>query len=74
MSNILVFLSDIECNNNKILLGATIKDAVEILENGNLKIVLVLDQYNILKGTVYDGDIRRALLKGLSLSCSIDKL
>ena len=69
-----MFLSDKECNFNKILLDSTIKDAVEILEKGKLKIVLVLDQDNVLKGVVYDGDIRRALLKGLSLSCSIDKV
>ena len=74
MNNNLVFLSDKECDNNKILFNATIKDAVEILENGKLKIVLVIDENNVLKGTVYDGDIRRALLKGLSLSCSIDKV
>ena len=35
----------------------TIKDAVETLEKGELKIVLVLDQDNVLRGTVYDGDI-----------------
>ena len=69
-----MFLSDKECNSNKILLNATIKEAVETLEKSELKIVLVLDQYNVLKGTIYDGDIRRALLKGLTLSCSIDKV
>ena len=69
-----MFLPDKECNTNKILLNSTIREAVEKLEKGVLKIVLVLDQDNVLKGTVYDGDIRRALLKGLSLNCKIDKV
>ena len=69
-----MFLSDKECNRNKIHLNATIKDAVETLENSKLKIVLVLDEYNVLKGIVYDGDIRRALLRGLGLSSEITKV
>ena len=67
-----MFLTDEECNSNKISLNSTIKDAVKLLESGNLKIVLVVNENNILKGTVYDGDIRRALLKGLTLSSSIE--
>ena len=66
-----MFLSDKECCSVKILINATIKDAVETLEKSKFKIVLVMNKENILKGTVYDGDIRRALLKGLSLSCKI---
>ena len=69
-----MFLSDKECNSNKIALNATIKDAVETLEKGELKIVLVIDQDNVLKGTIYDGDIRRALLTGLNLNCRVDKV
>ena len=69
-----MFLSDKECSSNKLLLNATIKDAVETLEKGELKIVLVLDQDNVLKGTVYDGDIRRALLRGLGLTSEISKV
>ena len=69
-----MYLSDKECNTNKILLNSTIREAVEKLEKGKLKIVLVLNKDNVLKGIVYDGDIRRALLKGLSLNCKIDKV
>ena len=54
-------------------MGSTLKDAVEKLESGNLKIVLVMDKNNMLMGTVYDGDIRRALLKGLDLSSGIEE-
>ena len=46
-------------------MNSTIKEAVETLERVKLKIVLVLDEDNVIKGTVYDGDIRRALLKDL---------
>ena len=70
----MVFLSDKECNCVKILLNSTIKEAVETLEKSKFKIVLIIDKDDVLKGTVYDGDIRRALLKGLSLSCKIDKV
>ncbi len=69
-----MFLSDKECSSVKILQNATIKEAVETLEKSKLKIVLVINQDNLLKGTVYDGDIRRALLKGLSLNCKVDKV
>ena len=34
---------------------------------------MVLDSNKILKGTIYDGDIRRALLKGLDLSANVCK-
>lgn len=66
-----MFLTADECNDCKITHSATIKDAIEVLEKGKLKVVLVLDHNKFLKGTVYDGDIRRALLKGLGLSSSI---
>ena len=63
-----MFLVKESCINCKIPLKSTIKDAVEALEKGTLKIALVIDEKNILKGTICDGDIRRALLKGLELS------
>lgn len=66
-----MFLFKESCLNCKISVNSTLKDAVEALEKGNLKIALVIDENNSLKGTVCDGDIRRALLKGLELSSSI---
>ena len=65
-----MFLNKEACLNCKIPVKSTIKDAVEALEKGTLKIALVIDEKNILKGTICDGDIRRALLKGLDLSSS----
>ena len=52
-----MFLVKESCINCKIPLKSTIKDAVEALEKGTLKIALVIDEKNILKGTICDGDI-----------------
>ena len=68
-----MFLKEDECNKCIITSNATIKDAIEVLEKGKIKVVLVLDSNKILKGTIYDGDIRRALLKGLDLSANVCK-
>ena len=53
---------------------ATIKDALEILDVEGLRVVLVIDDDEILKGVVTDGDIRRGLLEGESLETTIDRV
>ena len=65
-----MFLVKESCLNCKIPVKSSLKDAVQALEKGTLKIALVIDENNFLKGTICDGDIRRALLKGLDLSSS----
>lgn len=57
-----------------IILGtnSTIKEALEIIDSGAMKIALVLDGDNKLLGTISDGDIRRGLLNGLTLTDSIE--
>jgi len=50
---------------------SSIQDAIQILNAVCLKIVLIIDDSNKLIGTVSDGDIRRGLLRGLSMSSSI---
>jgi dTDP-glucose pyrophosphorylase len=52
----------------------SIKDALEIIDKGAKGIVLVVDEENKLIGTITDGDIRRALLKGLGLLEGIEKI
>jgi dTDP-glucose pyrophosphorylase len=52
--------------------GASIKDAITRLNNTGLQIVLVVDGSNTLLGTITDGDIRRGLLKGLTLDDAIE--
>ena len=63
-----MYLVKESCLNCRITEKSSIRDAVEALERGSLKIALVIDENNFLKGTICDGDIRRALLKGLDLS------
>jgi len=52
--------------------GASITDALSQLELTRAKIVLILDPSGKLAGTVTDGDIRRAILRGTPLSAPID--
>jgi dTDP-glucose pyrophosphorylase len=49
----------------------TIKKALKLLDKTAIQILLVVDGNNLLKGTITDGDIRRGLLKGLSLKDDI---
>jgi dTDP-glucose pyrophosphorylase len=54
--------------------NATIQDAIQNLDQVALQIVLVVDDDNRLIGTLSDGDIRRGLLKGLSLNSPIESV
>ncbi len=54
--------------------GSSIRQAVHILNETSLKIVLVVDMHGVLIGTISDGDIRRGLLKGLELNSSFDSI
>jgi dTDP-glucose pyrophosphorylase len=51
---------------------ATIRDAVRNLDQVAVQIVLVTDPEGGLVGTVSDGDIRRGLLRGLTLDSQVD--
>lgn len=46
---------------------ASISKAIQIIDVSSLQIALVVDEELHLLGTVTDGDIRRAILKGISL-------
>jgi dTDP-glucose pyrophosphorylase len=54
--------------------GSSIRQAVEVLNDSSLKIVLVVDANEVLIGTISDGDIRRGLLRGLELTSTIDSI
>ncbi|MGD8203035.1 nucleotidyltransferase family protein [Pantoea sp. FN0305] len=56
-------------NWKKVLLspGATLKQALSILDKEALRIVLIVDEKSKLLGVVTDGDIRRAILNNISL-------
>ena len=47
--------------------STTIKETIRKIDEGSLQIALVVDETQRLLGTVTDGDVRRALLRGVSL-------
>jgi len=51
-----------------------IKEAIKVLDNVALKILLITNEKNVFIGTVTDGDIRRALLRGLNLESPIKEI
>ena len=51
-----------------------IQKAIKIIDINSQQIALVVDRDRILLGTVTDGDIRRGILKGISLDQSVDKI
>lgn len=60
-------------NWEKVLLSpdATIRDAIKAIDASSLQIALVVDTARRLKGTITDGDVRRGILKGVSLDKSV---
>lgn len=48
--------------------------ALEIIDKGDLQIAIVADGAGKLLGTLTDGDVRRALLRGISLSEPVEKI
>ncbi len=49
----------------------TLREAIKLLNEAGWQIVVVVDKEKRLVGTVTDGDIRRAILKGISLDVSV---
>lgn len=52
---------------------ATMQEAIEVLNNEALRIVMVVDQDDRLVGTITDGDIRRALLKHQTMDARLSE-
>jgi dTDP-glucose pyrophosphorylase len=52
----------------------TIRDTLRIIDSSAMQIALVVDEENRLLGTVTDGDIRRGILKGISLDDSVKRV
>jgi dTDP-glucose pyrophosphorylase len=57
-----------------VQVDATIQHAILSLEDSSMQIVMVISNDGKLVGTLTDGDIRRAFLKGLSLKSSIESV
>jgi dTDP-glucose pyrophosphorylase/predicted transcriptional regulator len=61
-------------NDISIKKDTKIIEALNIIDKSSKQICLVIDQNNKLIGTVNDGDIRRGLLKNISIQDSVDKV
>jgi dTDP-glucose pyrophosphorylase len=55
-------------------LGSTIQEAIRSLETSGAQIVLVVSSEERLLGTLTDGDIRRAFLRGSTLGSTVDEI
>lgn len=54
--------------------SATIFEAMRALDESSAQIALVVEADRVLTGTLTDGDIRRALLRGLSLDTPVETI
>lgn len=61
-------------DNIKIKSDSTIYQALKIINNGSMKIAVVVDNEELVIGIVSDGDIRRALLNEFNLDSSIESI
>lgn len=61
-------------SSNIILKNKKIIDAIKKINNIKLKTLIVIDKQKKLIGTLTDGDIRRAILRGLNTSNSINSI
>lgn len=52
----------------------SIREAIRIIDQGALKIALVVDEEKHLVGTISDGDIRRGILKGCELENTVQQI
>ena len=58
----------------QILVNSNIRQAIKILNKNGLKTIIVINNNGKLIGTLSDGDIRRAIIKGFNLNNSINKI
>ena len=58
----------------QVVPGATIRDAMRVIDKSGLEIALLCDRTGKLLATITDGDIRRALLSGAQLTDAIDRI
>lgn len=57
-----------------ISVRATVREAIESIDAGAIEIALVVDEDRRLIGTLTDGDVRRALLRGVTLRDPVEPL
>ena len=52
--------------------GTSLKDGMRAIDRGGVEVALVMDADGLLLGTLTDGDVRRALLAGVSMEDPVD--
>jgi dTDP-glucose pyrophosphorylase len=52
----------------------TIREVLKIIDSSSMQIALVVDANKRLLGTITDGDIRRGILKGISLDADVKQI
>ena len=52
----------------------TIRETIQLIDDSSMQIALIIDQHYRLLGIVTDGDVRRGILKGISLDDSVGKI
>jgi dTDP-glucose pyrophosphorylase len=52
----------------------SVRRVIEVIDNGAVQVALVVDKNRKLLGTVTDGDVRRGLLKGVTLNDLVSKI
>ncbi len=65
---------DIDISTILVTSDQTIKDLIECIDSAPCKIAVLIDQDSRLLDTLTDGDVRRALIKGLSLDSQISEV
>lgn len=54
--------------------SCTIREVLTVIDGEALRVALVVDQDNTLLGVITDGDVRRGLLRGISLDESVSSI
>lgn len=60
--------------NTILKVGGHVADAIRIIDSSGSQICLVVEEDGRLKGTVTDGDVRRAILRGLGLDTPVETI
>ena len=53
---------------------SSIRDAIEVIDNGAAQVALVVDPHNKLLGLVTDGDVRRGIINNISLDDEVSSI
>ncbi len=69
-----MFLEKELCSNFILYDYGDIKKVINAIEKGGVRIALLLNKENKLLGTISDGDIRRGLLRGLTLESPLSEI